>query len=117
MVPNFVDVNWEVLPRLSYRYLQYKPRKRFSITTTYPIYFYPVHWFYMSASNIKTNSKSLTGPKSPMAVSSVQKFCSPRARSNRISLFSDLLPISYPIGGAVGAAPEFGKFWKLSPVA
>ena len=71
----------------------------------------------MSASNIKTNNKSLTGPKSPMAVSSVQKFCSPRARSNRISLFRDLLPISYPIGGAVGAAPEFRKFWMLSPAA
>ena len=71
----------------------------------------------MSALNIKINYKSLTSPKSSMAASSVQKVCCPRARSNQIGLFWDLLPISDLIGGAVGAAPEFRKFWMLSPAA
>ena len=48
-----------------------------------------------------------------MAASSVQKFGAPGRGPIRSVSFVDLLPISDLIGGAVGAAPEFGKFWML----
>ena len=70
----------------------------------------------MSARFTKIHYKSLTCQNSKIAKNGgfiCPKVWGPRARSNQVSLFLDLLPISDLIGGAGGAAPEFGKFWKL----